>query len=321
MANISDQIRAEITQYALEPYLLELESNGLTIVPPEVTGVTDALLDRCTEVLLEEFTRMTGCPISLENGPEGELEWPDGTDRIMASVGLPPEPKPSVMLMQQLLQRDRCFRDLLTNPQVDALVSSLIQGGFPVEFPFRMRRLDNSTSYLKWQSTPPAEGQTGFSRPGSIALHPDQRGCPMPWGGNALYVNATWMLTPYSKEDGCLAYVPRSHLAGGYPGPDADARAVPAEGPRGAVVLWHGATWHGSFPKRTPGLRLNAIGFYRHFSISPQENLQMTIPDGMWEDCAEPRRLREMLGIRDVFPYREQMMPVPRLVGAHPPRD
>ena len=134
MANISEQIRDEIAQYRLEPYLLDLESNGLTIVPPEVTGVTDALLDRCTEVLLAEFTRMTGCPISLENGPEGELEWPDGTDRIMASVGLPPEPKPSVMLMQQLLQRDRCFRDLLTNPQVDALVSSLIQGGFPPSF-------------------------------------------------------------------------------------------------------------------------------------------------------------------------------------------
>ncbi len=92
MANISEQIRDEIAQYGLEPYLLELESNGLTIVPPEVTGVTEALLDRCTEVLLKEFTRMTGCPISLENGPEGELGWPAGTDRIMASVGLPPEP-------------------------------------------------------------------------------------------------------------------------------------------------------------------------------------------------------------------------------------
>ncbi len=152
----------------------------------------------------------------------------------MASVGLPPEPKPSVIPTQQLLQRDRAFRDLLTNPPVDALVSHVIQGGFPVEFPFRMRRFDNSMSYLKWRSTPPTGGQTGFSRPGSITLHPDDRGCPMPWGGSVRHVNATWMLTAY--------------------------------------------------------------GFYRHFSLSPQENLQVTIPDGMGENCAEPTRLREMLG-------------------------
>lgn len=313
MTSVAREIQDEIAQYRLDPYLIELESNGLTIVPPEVTGVGEEVLDRCTEVLLAEFTRMTGCPISLENGPEGALEWPADTARTMASVGLPPEPQPTVMLMQQLMQRDRCFRDLLTNPAVDALVSHLIQGGFPFEFPFRMRRLDNSTSYLKWQSRPPREGQTELSSPGSIGLHPDQRGCPMPWGASALTVNATWMLTPYSKRDGCLAYVPRSHRAVGYPGPDADARAVPAEGPRGSVILWHGATWHGSFPKLTPGLRLNAIGFYRHFSLNPSENLYTTVPDRLWEDCADPARLRQMLGIDDVFPYTQQMMPVPKL--------
>ena len=34
MTGIVDQIRDEIAQYGLEPYLLELQSNGLTIIPP-----------------------------------------------------------------------------------------------------------------------------------------------------------------------------------------------------------------------------------------------------------------------------------------------
>ncbi len=313
MSGIIEQFRDEIAQFKLEPYLLELEANGLTVIPPEVTGVSGELLDRCTQVLLDEFTKMTGCPISLENGPEGELEWPENTAAIMAAVNLPGEADPTVMLIQQLIQRDRCFRDLLTNPKVDALVTYLIQGGFPIEFPFRMRRMSDSTSYVKWQSKSAEAGQTELWSPGSVNLHPDQRGYPMPWGSNALAVNATWMLTPYTKADGCLAYVPGSHRARGYPGPDADERAVPVEGPRGSVIIWHGATWHGSYPKRTKGLRLNAIGFWRHFSMNPSENVYTTLPDGLWEDCAEPERLREMYGVDDLFPYFRQMMPVPKL--------
>ena len=37
--------------------------------------MTPELLDRCTEVLCRRFEEMTGCPITVEDGPLGELEW------------------------------------------------------------------------------------------------------------------------------------------------------------------------------------------------------------------------------------------------------
>ena len=76
MQTAATQLSAEIRGLGLERFVLELETDGLTIVPPEVTGVTPELLDRCTEVLCQRFEEMTGCPINVEDGPLGELEWP-----------------------------------------------------------------------------------------------------------------------------------------------------------------------------------------------------------------------------------------------------
>ncbi len=69
------RLSKEIVELGLEPYVLQLETDGLTIVPPEVTGVTDEFLDRCTKVLLDRFEELTGCPITVEGGPQGELDW------------------------------------------------------------------------------------------------------------------------------------------------------------------------------------------------------------------------------------------------------
>ncbi len=67
METAATKISDEVRKLGLERSLLELETDGFTIVPPEVTGVTSEALDRCTEVLLARFTEMTGgCPISIE---------------------------------------------------------------------------------------------------------------------------------------------------------------------------------------------------------------------------------------------------------------
>ena len=120
MKTAARQLSDEIKNLGLERYVLELETDGLTIVPPEVTGVTPDMLDRQTEVLLNRFTEMTGCPISVEKGPEGKLVWPERKNPPKESSNMP---DPTQLIIQQLLQLDRCFRDLFVNPVVDELVS------------------------------------------------------------------------------------------------------------------------------------------------------------------------------------------------------
>ena len=45
-------------------------------------------------------------------------------------------------------------------------------------------------------------------------------------------------------------------------------------------------TLHGAFPKLTKGLRLNAVAYYRHQSVLPQENMTITMKD---EPCTTAR--------------------------------
>ncbi len=300
METAATKISDEVRKLGLERYLLELETDGFTIVPPAVTGVTSEALDRCTEVLLARFTEMTGgCPISIEEGPTGELTWPErqpGEDKA---------PEPTQMLIQQLLQLDRCFRDIIVNPVADALIDHMM-GRLRGQ---RMRRLSSSNSFVKWQ------GDTGYGP--SLGLHCDQGANPLPWGRTALTANATWCLTDYTKEGGALAYVPGSHKSNMHPIPPTAARgAVAAEAARGSVLIWPGSTWHGAFPKQTKGLRLNTVAYYRYASVLPQENLMATMRDQPWQDCDDPEMMRELLGFDDKFPYLVQSERVPKLATA-----
>ena len=50
MSNENSKLPEEIVEYQLEKYALELETDGLTIVPPEVTGISEEFIDACVEV-------------------------------------------------------------------------------------------------------------------------------------------------------------------------------------------------------------------------------------------------------------------------------
>lgn len=296
-------VNPELDTEELRPYLLELESNGLTIVPPRITGITQQTIDRCVEILLAHFKDITGgCPISLEHGPEGELAWPQMDPQNRNNEAR----EPTQIVMQQIMQLDRCFRDLFVNPVVDALVGHLF-GHMPFSNK-RAWRFSSTNSFVKWQ------GDYGYGD--HLGLHCDQGANPLPWGATSLTANATWALTPYTKTDGALAYVPGTHKSNSHPNhPFAASRAVAAECEAGSVIIWPGSTWHGAFPKKTPGLRLNAVAYYRHHSILPQENMKVTMKNEPWSDCVDPETMRELIGFDDIFPYEAQNQPVPRLAA------
>ena len=299
MKATATQLGKQIQELELEQYALELEVDGLTVVPPKVTGVDTELMDRCVEVLLERFTELSdGCPITLEDGPLGELKWstPEGK-----------APTPSQTLIQQILQLDRCFRNLFVNPVADVLIGHLF--GHSGNAERRSWRLSSTNAFVKWQ------GEHGYGE--HLGLHCDQGANPLPWGRTALTANATWCLTDYAKEDGALAFVPGSHKSNGHPNhPFASPRAIPVECPKGSVIIWPGTTWHGAFPKQTKGLRLNAVAYYRHHAVLPQENLKVTMADQLCEDSDDPSALKELIGLDDPFPYSSQSYPFPKLAAS-----
>lgn len=128
----------------------------------------------------------------------------------------------------------------------------------------------------------------------------------------------TWCLTDYTLAGGALAYVPGSHLEGmPAPPPERVKDAIPAEAPKGSVIVWHGATWHGAFPRKDEGLRLGLAVYHRHAATLPQEDVPGQTTEEMVRDCDNPDIYRVIAGLTDKFPYREtQSEVVPHARGA-----
>jgi hypothetical protein len=90
-----------------------------------------------------------------------------------------------------------------------------------------------------------------------LPLHTDTH-TTTPYPSYAQVANATWALTDYTVDSGCLTMVPGSHRLCRMPQPgEAEDRQIPVEVPAGSLIVWHGNTWHGALPRTRPGLRAN----------------------------------------------------------------
>ena len=293
VVNMSDEIR----DLKLEPYVLELEVNGLTVVPPEIHGVGSDRIDRMVEIILEQAEARVGCGFSLETGPEAELEFPPEANTLATLAG--DKGQPSQFLIQQLGRIDRAFRDLAINPTAVTLMRHLIGP--------KATRFSSHNSFIKWQ------GDFGYGP--HLGLHADQTAVPLPWGRIALTANTNWCLTDYTRDGGALAYVPGSHRRGTPPvQPMATQKAVPVEAPKGSMIVFHGATWHGAYPRTIPGMRLSVANYYRQMMVTSQEDIHGTFPRELADDCDDPELFRQLAGFADPFPYAEQTQPMPTVV-------
>ena len=287
-----------ISRLGLERYVLELEVDGLTVVPPEVTGLTDELVDRMVELLLAKSKELIGCEFSLDRGPHTPLAFRQNATGL-AALGKDRH-KPSQILIQRLASFNRAFRDLAVNPVAVALIRHMI-GEKAVRF-------SSHNSFVKW------EGEFGYGP--TLGLHADQTAMPLPWGRTSLTANTNWCLTDYSLEGGALAYVPGSHRRGIRPvQPQATREAVHVEAERGSVIVFHGATWHGAFPRKIPGMRISIANYYRHAMVTSQEDIQGTFDRTLADDCSDPELFRQLAGFQDTFPYKQQNQILPKLAN------
>lgn len=256
----STRMSEEIQRFGLERYVLELEVDGLTVVPPDVHGVPEEAFDAMTDRLLGWSEDLVGCPFSVEGGPSEPVSFTDDTNVLAELSG--DQGMPSQFLIQQLGRRDRLFRDLAVNPVAIALIRHLIGS--------KATRFSSHNSFVKWQ------GEFGYGRN---------------LGG--------------------------SHRRGTRPVfPEATEMAVPVEASKGSMIVFHGATWHGAFPRLVPGMRLSVANYYRHYMVLPQEDFKVSFPETLAGDCTDPETFRVLAGFDDVFPYTDQRERIPQAIVA-----
>jgi ectoine hydroxylase-related dioxygenase (phytanoyl-CoA dioxygenase family) len=104
-----------------------------------------------------------------------------------------------------------------------------------------------------------AEVGAVWNKPGASAggWHADvpigwfaRQGRPIP--RTCFMVNCIWMLTEFTRENGGTQIIPFSQNSLRVPQPQGEyPHAVPAEGPAGSIVIFHGSIWHRSGPNTT----------------------------------------------------------------------
>lgn len=293
-AALETRMSWEVQELGLESFVLQLEVDGLCVVPPEKTGVQPETIKAIRDHLLSEAEQIVGCGFDLNAGPDIPLTMSPDENVIARFSGDSGEP--TQFVVQQLCARDRLFRDLAINPVGLALIRHMIGNN--------ATRFSSHNAFIKWQ------GEFGYGR--NLGLHCDQMAVPLPWGRNALTANTNWCLTDYTKENGAMAYVPGSHRRMEPPRfPEAVELAVPLEVPAGSLIVFHGATWHGAFPRLSPGMRLSIANYFRHYMVLPQDDIKNLFPQELADDCCDPEVFRMLSGFVDEFPYAQQTSPIP----------
>ena len=262
-------IYREIRALGLESNLAELEAFGFTVIPG---ALSEDLTIRLRQAVLgaaeQRFER------KLDLAGERELEgWE---------------------LASYLLYKDPVFEEAVLNPRPLALITYLLG---------RSCWRSSLTSHVK------GPGGAG------LLLHSDTaNGVPAPFSPYSHVANCNYALTDYTEAGGALAIVPGSHrhfrqptgaenkLAGAARNRDAVAVEVSA----GTAIVWHGNTWHGSFPRLVPGLRVNLAMYFCRQYVASQEIYGDCVPDELLARHGRDSRLAQLLGLNRFNGWRDE---------------
>jgi ectoine hydroxylase-related dioxygenase (phytanoyl-CoA dioxygenase family) len=131
--------------------------------------------------------------------------------------------------------------------------------------------------------------------PGETAqpIHADDQLIPLPKPHPPTVCNTMWALTDFTEVNGATRIIPGSHMSDS-PVYGQHYESIPAEMPKGSVLVWHGSLWHGGGANRSDAARMGVAMNYCAGYVRQQENQQLGIPR---EIAAQfPRRLQELVG-------------------------
>lgn len=258
MNDTADTFQA-VRDLGLERHAAELDEYGYTVVLPEQAG---------TAQIVPEVRRRMDEMAAAEWGIEADGVGPGSAERHRS------------FFRHRMLVEGTAFEQALMNPASLALVTHLL-GESCV--------LSSMGAFLKGPSDK------------LLDLHTDNVAIPAPFPPYSQVANSTLILSDYSADHGSITFVPRSHRLARHPLPGEvgdHSLAVPIEAPAGSLVVFHGNTWHGALPRRTPGYRYTLISYFVRMYLLRQED-----PGYVTQQMRERNtpRFRRLVG--DDIPY------------------
>lgn len=278
-----ERVMDGIRSLGLEQNLIELETLGYTTLK---SVLSPALIEQAKSAILQRVARTTGNQIDIDTEDGGKLAgW---------------------TYIPYLLYDDAVFEQILMEPKPLALVTYLLGESC---------LLSSIGCHLKGPGGAP------------LSLHSDNgNGMPAPFPSLSQVANVNYALTPYSRANGALAMVPGSHKLARQPTPAetvlegdrCNPNAVAMSLEPGDAVVWHGNTWHGSFVREVPGVRMNLAVYFNRQYIQTQERHGDAVPKSVLARHANDERFRILLGAKQ--PYGWQLEGPDYSVMARNPR-
>lgn len=131
--------------------------------------------------------------------------------------------------------------------------------------------------------------------PGETAqpIHADDQVIPLEKPHAPIVCNSMWALTDFTEANGATRLVPGSHKR---PNPQYGGayETIAAEMPKGGVLIWDGALWHGGGANHTGARRTGLAMNYCAGFIRQQENQQLGVPPRTARGFSP--RLQELIG-------------------------
>ena len=259
-----------IHELGLNDNVVELEAHGFTVIK---NAITKRQVDGAKAAILARVARQTGRAVDPDKATSADFE--------------------GMTYVPYMLYDDEIFEDILMAPKPLALVT-----------------------YLLGESCLLSSMGCHFRGPGGqpLPLHSDNgNGIPAPYSAISQVANVNYALTPYSREAGALAMVPGSHRLARQPSPDesnlgegANPDAVSMDISPGDAVVWHGNSWHGSFVRQLPGVRMNLAVYFNRQYIQTQERHGDAVPDDVRARHANDARFLNLLGAKQPYGWRAE---------------
>lgn len=147
-------------------------------------------------------------------------------------------------------------------------------------------------------------------------IHADDTLIDLPRPHRPVVCNSMWALTDFTAANGATRIIPGSHLFPGKPEFGRHYDSIPAEMPRGSVLIWNGSLWHGGGANNTTLRRTGIAMNYCAGFIRQQENQQLGIPLERVRSFSP--RLQELAGFgtyRHLMGHIDKQSPIQALLG------
>jgi ectoine hydroxylase-related dioxygenase (phytanoyl-CoA dioxygenase family) len=229
--------------------------------------------------------------------------------------------------MWMLMNKGRCFRDMVTHPIVDALIGHILGPRFLLSTHSANiaksggKRMGLHTD--QWWMPQPVRPEADHVRPSEISRVPAESAVdPDPTLGisPAVVANTMWMLSDFTLDNGATEVVRGSHLSGAQPHPT-DQGEYPVEqmvGTAGTLAVFDGRLWHGTGAHSAGEDRLGVLATFCAPQFRQQENQILGLDPNLWPTLSD--KLKERLGFKPWNAYGRVESPAAPWVELEPER-